>query len=93
MFSLLGRNLEMSRIARNTTHGDDDVVCPERSALGHDDIYLHDAEHGELEMAAVHGCTLHSKGSRLKVGKDGMVGFVAATGKMRYAPDVRLDPN
>src|SRR6184192_594817 len=55
-------------------------------------IYLHDAEHGELEMAAVHGCTLHSKGSRLKVGKDGMVGFVAATGKMRYAPDVRLDP-
>jgi phosphoserine phosphatase RsbU/P len=55
-------------------------------------IYLHDAERGELEMAAVHGCTLHSKGSRLKVGKDGMVGFVAATGKMRYAADVKLDP-
>jgi len=55
-------------------------------------IYLHDEERGELEMAAVHGCTVHSKGSRLKVGKEGMVGFVAATGKMRYAPDVRLDP-
>jgi phosphoserine phosphatase RsbU/P len=55
-------------------------------------IYLHDEERGELEMAAVHGCTLHSKGSRLKVGKEGMVGFVAATGKMRYARDVRLDP-
>src|SRR5580765_6093504 len=36
-------------------------------------IYLHDEEHGELEMAGVHGCTLHDKGSRLKVGKDGMV--------------------
>ena len=32
------------------------------------------------------------KGSRLKVGKEGMVGYVAATGQMRYAPDVRKDP-
>ena len=29
-------------------------------------LYLHDAEHGELEAAGVHGCTLHGKGSRLK---------------------------
>jgi phosphoserine phosphatase RsbU/P len=28
----------------------------------------------------------------LKIGKEGMVGHVAATGKMRYAPDVRVDP-
>ena len=55
-------------------------------------IYLHDEERGELEMAGVHGCTLHDKGSRLKVGKEGMVGYVAATGQMRYAPDVRKDP-
>jgi sigma-B regulation protein RsbU (phosphoserine phosphatase) len=55
-------------------------------------IYLHDEERGELEMAGVHGCTLHNKGSRLKVGKEGMVGYVAATGQMRYAPDVRQDP-
>jgi phosphoserine phosphatase RsbU/P len=55
-------------------------------------LYLHDEEHGELEMAGVHGCTLHGKGSRLKVGKDGMVGYVAATLQMRYAPDVRKDP-
>jgi sigma-B regulation protein RsbU (phosphoserine phosphatase) len=54
-------------------------------------IYLYDEERAELEMAAVHGCTLHSKGARLKVGK-GMVGYVAATGNMRYAPDVRIDP-
>jgi sigma-B regulation protein RsbU (phosphoserine phosphatase) len=55
-------------------------------------IYLHDEERGELEMAGVHGCTLHGKGSRLKVGKEGMVGYVASTGQMRYAPDVRKDP-
>ena len=55
-------------------------------------IYLHDEKRGELEMVGVHGCTRHSKGSRLKVGKDGMVGYVASTGQMRYAPDVRRDP-
>ena len=55
-------------------------------------IYLHDEERGELEMAGVHGCTVHGKGSRLKVGTEGMVGYVAATRQMRYAPDVRQDP-
>ena len=55
-------------------------------------IYLHDQERGELEMAGVHGCTVHGKGSRLKVGTEGMVGYVAATRQMRYAPDVRQDP-
>ena len=28
----------------------------------------------------------------MKVGKEGMVGYVAATRQMRYAPDVREDP-
>lgn len=55
-------------------------------------VYLHDEERGELEMAGVHGCTLHDRGSRLKVGRDGLVGYVASTRQMRYAPDVRLDP-
>jgi sigma-B regulation protein RsbU (phosphoserine phosphatase) len=55
-------------------------------------VYLHDEERGELEMAGVHGCTLHDKGSRLKVGKEGLVGYVASTGQMHYAPDVRQDP-
>lgn len=55
-------------------------------------LYLHDEERGELEVASVCGCTLHGKGDRLKVGIDGMVGRVAATGKMHYAPDVRVDP-
>lgn len=55
-------------------------------------VYLHDEERGELEMAGVHGCTHHDKGARLKVGKEGLVGYVASTGQMRYAPDVREDP-
>lgn len=55
-------------------------------------LYLHDEERGELLLAGVRGCTLHDKGHRLKIGKEGMVGYVAGTGQMRYAPDVRLDP-
>lgn len=55
-------------------------------------VYLHDESRGELVMAGVHGCTAHSKGQRKKIGKEGMVGHVAATGRMHYAPDVRQDP-
>jgi phosphoserine phosphatase RsbU/P len=55
-------------------------------------IYLHDRPRGELVLACVHGCTRHGKGDRKKVGKEGMVGYVAGTGKMHYAPDVRKDP-
>ena len=54
-------------------------------------IYLHDPEHAELVLAGVHGCSVHGKGQRLKVGTEGMVGYVASTGQMRYAPDVRKD--
>src|SRR6201993_4418814 len=55
-------------------------------------VYLHDVEQAELVLAGVRGCTLHRKGHRLKLGKEGLVGYVAATGQMRYAPDVSLDP-
>lgn len=54
-------------------------------------VYLHDEAHGEMVMGGVHGCSVHSKGFRLKIGKEGMVGYVASTGQMRYAPDVRKD--
>ena len=54
-------------------------------------IYLHDEERGEMVLSGVRGCTLHHKGHRLKIGCEGMVGFVAANGQMRYAPDVRID--
>ena len=54
-------------------------------------VYLHDEEHGEMVLAGVHGCSVNHKGHRLKIGKEGMVGYVASTGQMRYAPDVRED--
>ena len=71
-------------------HVVNDVAC----AFGcvEANLYLHDEDRGELEAVGVHGCTLHDKGSRLKVGKEGMVGYVASTLQMRYAPDVRQDP-
>src|ERR1700685_3659476 len=54
-------------------------------------VYLHDEEHAEMVLAGVHGCSVNHKGYRLKIGKEGMVGYVASTGQMRYAPDVRKD--
>jgi phosphoserine phosphatase RsbU/P len=54
-------------------------------------IYLHDPDRSEMILAGVHGCTVNGKGHRLKIGHEGMVGYVASTGQMRYAPDVRKD--
>jgi sigma-B regulation protein RsbU (phosphoserine phosphatase) len=57
------------------------------------DIYLHNQERGELSLVCAHGCSgceIHGLGHSLKIGK-GMVGYVASTGQMHYAPDVRLD--
>jgi sigma-B regulation protein RsbU (phosphoserine phosphatase) len=58
------------------------------------DIYLHNQERGELLLVCAHGCAgceIHGPGHSLKIGK-GMVGYVASTGQMHYAPDVRQDP-
>ena len=54
-------------------------------------LYLRDPEHSEFVLAGVRGCSVYGKGHRLRIG-DGMVGHVAATGKMHYAPDVTRDP-
>ncbi|HYL11795.1 MAG TPA: PP2C family protein-serine/threonine phosphatase [Terriglobales bacterium] len=54
-------------------------------------IYLKDDLRQEMVLAGVCGCTMHGKGHGLKIGKEGMVGYVAATGQMRYAPDVSKD--
>ncbi len=57
------------------------------------DIYLHNKERGELSLVCAHGCSgceIHGPGHSLKIGK-GMVGYVASTGQMHYAPDVRQD--
>ncbi len=61
------------------------LVCVETN------IYLCDHERQEMVLAGVRGCTAHGKGHRLKIGKEGMVGYVAATRQMRYAPDVEQD--
>ncbi len=55
-------------------------------------IFLRDFEANDMVLAGVRGCTTHGKGARVKIGKQGMVGWVAATGEPRYAPDVRTDP-
>ena len=54
-------------------------------------IFLRDPEQPEFVLAGVRGCTVHGKGHRIKIG-DGMVGHVAASRKMHYAPDVTRDP-
>jgi len=54
-------------------------------------VYLHDEAHQEMVLAGVRGCSLHHKGHRLKIGVEGMVGHVALTGQLHYAPDVRKD--
>src|SRR3989475_11009255 len=41
-------------------------------------IYLHEEERGEIALAGVCGCTVYHKGHRLKVGQEGMAGYVAA---------------
>ncbi|HEV2117250.1 MAG TPA: GAF domain-containing SpoIIE family protein phosphatase [Terriglobales bacterium] len=52
-------------------------------------IYLREGK--DMTLAAVHGCSLHHKGHALPLGT-GIVGHVALTGRMHYAPDVRMDP-
>jgi len=54
-------------------------------------VYLYEPDREELVLVSVHGCTLYGKGQCLKLGKEGLVGYVASTGQMRYAPDVRTD--
>src|SRR4051794_464582 len=55
-------------------------------------VWLRDPESDEMVLHGVRGCTKNKKGTRLKIGVEGMVGHVAATGAVHYARDVRLDP-
>lgn len=55
-------------------------------------VWLRDHETDEMVLHGVRGCTINHKGTRLKIGQQGMVGHVASTGEMRYARDVRSDP-
>src|SRR5271169_21460 len=63
------------------------IVDEVASSLGCVEInlYLRDSEKHEFVLAGVRGCSVYGKGHRLKMGA-GMVGHVATTGKMHYAP-------
>ena len=80
--SILDLDQLIDKIVNDVAHS---FGCVEAS------VYLHDEEHEEMVLAGVHGCSVNHKGYRLKIGKQGMVGYVASTGQMRYAPDVRKD--
>ena len=56
-------------------------------------IMLKDDLRNELVAAAMHGCTIHKKGDRFTIGRDGLVGKAAETGETYYAPDVTLEPS
>ncbi len=64
----------------------DSIGCVEVS------VWLRDPETDDMVLHGVRGCTSYKKGERLRIGHRGMVGHVAATGRMHYAPDVALDP-
>ena len=55
-------------------------------------VWLREPGTDELILSGVHECSAHRKGERMKLGTRGMAGYVASTGVMRYAPDIRLDP-
>jgi sigma-B regulation protein RsbU (phosphoserine phosphatase) len=54
-------------------------------------IWIRDVESNEMVLVGVCGCTTEKCGNRLRIGEQGMVGHVAATGRTRYAPDVAID--
>ena len=55
-------------------------------------IWLRQPGSDDMVLQGVRGCTVYEKGSRLQIGRQGLVGRVAATGQMHYATDVRIDP-
>jgi sigma-B regulation protein RsbU (phosphoserine phosphatase) len=55
-------------------------------------VWLREGDRNEMVLHGVRGCSLYKKGERLQIGRQGMVGHVAATGKMRYAANVDQDP-
>ena len=56
------------------------------------EVWLRDFDSNDMVLQGVCGCTKYKKGTRLAIGRQGIVGYVAATGKMHYARDVNQDP-
>lgn len=68
------------------------VVTDIAATLGNVEVavWLREEATGDFVLCGVRGCTRFCKGQRLRTGS-GMVGYCAASGKLRYAPDVRRD--
>ena len=56
-------------------------------------VWLRARDTDEMVLHGIRGRSQYHKGDRLQIGRQGMVGHVAATGKMHYARDVRQDPH
>jgi sigma-B regulation protein RsbU (phosphoserine phosphatase) len=84
MTSTLDLDLLLDRVVNDLASA---IGCVETS------VWLHDADTGDLVLRGVRGCTIHHKGARLKIGKEGIVGRTAASARTCYTPDVRLDPH
>jgi phosphoserine phosphatase RsbU/P len=72
----------------------DRVVNEIASSIGDVEVsvWLRADDADEMVLRGVRGNTTYTKGDRMQIGRQGMVGHAAATGKMHYAPDVREDP-
>ncbi len=72
----------------------DRVVNEIASSIGSVEVavWLRSDDMSEMVLQGVRGCRKFAKGNRLQIGRQGMVGHVAASGKTHYAADVRIDP-
>jgi sigma-B regulation protein RsbU (phosphoserine phosphatase) len=73
----------------------DRVVTDIASTIGNVEVgvWLRAEDSDEMVLQGVRGCTHYEKGTQMRLGPEqGMVGWAATTGRMRYAPDVRVDP-
>jgi sigma-B regulation protein RsbU (phosphoserine phosphatase) len=70
------------------------VVSDIASTIGNVEVcvWLRDDHSGDMILQEVRGCSHYAKGHQLRLEpKSGMVGWTAASGKMRYAPNVFED--
>ena len=81
--STLDLEVLLDRVVRDIA---DSIGCVEVS------VWIRDPDRQEMVLQGVRGCRLHTRGARLGIGQQGMVGHVAATGEMYYARDVSVDP-
>ena len=90
----LQRTAQLINSTLDLEHVLDRVVNDLAASIGSVEVsvWLREPGTDNLILRGVRGCTVNCKGTCLRIGKQGMVGYVASTGQTRYAPDVRVDP-